>query len=147
MLVILPAADRFADMEQQLDADLIKTMREGAEKYDVTLAMPRWEFDSKLDLKALLAGMGMTQPFGDEADFSGIYDGGELFISDAAHQGTITVDEQGTEAAAATVLGMPDSVQPAYPVAEMEINRPFIFAIVERDTGTLLFVGRVTNPA
>lgn len=147
MLVILPAADRFADMEQQLDADLIKTMREGAEQYDVTLAMPRWEFDSALDLKQLLTGMGMAQPFSREADFSGIDPRGGLFIWDAVHQGTITVDEQGTEAAAATVLGMADSVQPAYPVAEMEINRSFIFAIVERDTGTLLFVGRVTNPA
>ena len=147
MLVILPAADRFADMEQQLDADFINDVRERSEAYDVTLAMPRWEFDSQLDLKELLTGMGMAQPFSGEADFSGIDNRGSLFISDAVHRGTITVDEQGTEAAAATVVGMPDSAHPAYPVAEMEINRPFIFAIVERDTGTLLFVGRVANPA
>jgi serpin B len=54
------------------------------------------------------------------------------------------VDEEGTEAAAATIIGMATS---AYPTAEMALNRPFIFAIVERDTGTILFVGRVTNPA
>ena len=85
----------------------------------------------------------MEQPFSGDADFSGISDGG-LFISDAVHHGTSTVDEEGTEAAAATVIGMAAS---AYPTAEMTLNRPFIFAIVERDTGTLLFVGRVANPA
>jgi len=143
MLVILPHAEWFADVEQQLNAVFINDLRERGEAYDVTLMMPRWEFDSKLDLKEVLAGMGMEQPFGGEADFSGISDGG-LFIADAVHRGTITVDEEGTEAAAATVVGMATS---AYPVAEMALNRPFIFAIVERDTGTILFVGRVANPA
>ncbi len=143
MLVILPHADRFANVEQQINADFIDTIRNRGEAYDVTLTMPRWEFESDLNLVELLMSMGMKQPFSSAANFSGIGDGG-LFISDAVHRGTITVDEEGTEAAAATIIGMATS---AYPTAEMALNRPFIFAIVERDTGTILFVGRVTNPA
>jgi len=78
------------------------------------------------------------------ADFSGITGNKELFIGEALHRANITVDEKGTEAAAATVLDMPVSTPP--PPKEMTMDRPFIFAIVEHGTGTILFLGRVTNP-
>ncbi|MGB0386115.1 MAG: serpin family protein [Ardenticatenaceae bacterium] len=78
------------------------------------------------------------------ADFSGMAEEGGLSIGSALHRATITVDEKGTEASAATLVEMEvEGVERA----EMTTNRPFIFAIVEQERGTILFLGRVMNPA
>lgn len=144
MLVIVPDEGRYAEVEAGLDATFLQDVQGRLETRDVTLTLPRFEFDGELDLAALLQEMGLTNPFGGEADFSGIIEGGGLFIDAALHKGTITVDEIGTEAAAATVIAMAES---AMERGELEATRPFIFAITERDTGTVLFLGRVLNPA
>lgn len=144
MLVILPDEGRYTEVEAGLDAAFLQDVHQGLQTRDVTLTLPRFEFDSALDLADLLQEMGLTNPFGGEADFSGIIEGGGLFIDAALHKGTITVDEIGTEAAAATVIAMAES---AMERGELEATRPFIFAIAERDTGTVLFLGRVLNPA
>lgn len=108
--------------------------------------MPRYGFETDLDLISLLRSMGMTDPFdGDAADFGDITREADLFIDPARHRANITVDEKGTEAAAATVLGMPTSKPP--PPVEMTMDRPFLFAITERETGTVMFLGRVTDPS
>lgn len=143
MLVILPDSDRFASVEAELSADYLARIRQAASEHDVRLVMPQLDFESDLDLKELLMGMGMTAPF-EDADFSGITAGSGLFISDALHKANITVDEKGTEAAAATVIAMQES---ALERAELTLDRSFIFAILERETGSLLFLGRVVNPA
>jgi serpin B len=144
MLVILPQPGHFEAIEAALSIDFLNEVRGQTQLRDVQLIMPRFEFDTDLDLQALLTGMGLGKPFGGEADFSGIVAGGGLYISDALHKGTITVDEEGTEAAAATVIVMAES---ALEMAEVTMNRPFIFAVMEQDTGTILFLGRVMNPA
>ncbi len=142
MLVILPREGQFAAVESSLSADMLADLRAQLGERDVTLTLPRWEFDSNLDLKELLQQMGMTAPFND-ADFSGISERG-LWIDAALHRGTITVDEEGTEAAAATAIVMAES---AMMPAELRADRPFIYAIVERETGSILFLGRVMDPA
>jgi serine protease inhibitor len=81
---------------------------------------------------------------GGAADFSGITREAPLFIGDAVQKANITVDEKGTEAAA-TALDFPVSGPP--PLKELTANRPFLFAILERETGTVLFLGRVTDPS
>jgi serpin B len=144
MLVIVPQPGHFEAVEAALSADFLNEVRGQAELRDVQLIMPRFEFDTDLDLQALLTGMGLGNPFGGGADFSGIVAGDGLYISDALHRGTITVDEEGTEAAAATVIAMTVS---ALETAEVTMDRPFIFAIIEQDTGAILFLGRVMNPA
>lgn len=144
MLIILPDEGQWQNVEESLQADLIDNIRQNAELYDVTLQMPRFEFDTTIMLKDLLQQMGMTNPFSQGANFEGMVEGGGLFIADAVHKGTITVDEEGTEAAAVTGVAMEES---AYPTAELTLDRPFVFAIVERETGVILFVGRVMNPA
>lgn len=141
MLVILPAEGRFAEIEERLSPAFLAELRQAAQEHDVTLTMPKFDFEMAVDLKELLSGMGMANAFSDGADFSGI--GGGLFISAALHKGTITVDEEGTEAAAATAIGM---VESSYPPAALTLDRPFIFAILERESGTVLFLGRVMNP-
>ena len=108
--------------------------------------MPRFDLETRLDLVPLVSSMGMTNPFDDgAADFSGITGERDLFIDDALHEANIAVDEKGTEAAAATFLDMPVSGPP--PAKEMSANRPFLFAVTERGTGTVLFLGRVTDPS
>ena len=144
MMIILPATGQFAAVEAALSADFLDGLRRQTELRDVTLTMPRFEFDSDLDLRQLLTSLGMVESFGGAADFSGIVEGGGLFISDALHRGTITVDEEGTEAAAVTVIILAESM---LETAEVTLDRPFIFTIMEQQTGTLLFVGRVLNPA
>lgn len=143
MLVILPDEGQFEAVEDLLSSDFLSQLREHASERDVHLVMPKLDFETDLDLKALLTGMGMTEPFGG-ADFSGISEGGGLFISDALHKANITVDEEGTEAAAATVIAMRES---AMERAELSLARPFLFSLQDRETGTILFLGRVLNPA
>jgi serpin B len=67
-----------------------------------------------------------------------------LYVSDALHRSTITIDEQGAEASAATAAAMADR---QFEQADMTVTRPFLFAITDRETGAILFLGRVMNPA
>ena len=144
MLVILPEAGQFEAVEAALSTEFLNQVRGQAQVRDVQLTMPRFEFDTDIDLRALLTDMGLQNPFGGAANFSGILADGGLFISDALHRGTITVDEEGTEAAAATAIVMAESM---LETAEVTMDRPFIFAIIEQETGSILFLGRVMNPA
>ena len=145
MLVILPEKGRFEEVEGRLDAGFLDEVDANTrpDAY-VKLTMPRFDFETDLDLLKSPNSMGMTAPFTGTADFGGITKEADPFIGDALHRANITVDEKGTEAAAATVLTMPTSGPPE-PV-EMTLNRSFLFAIEERETGSLLFVGRVTDP-
>jgi serpin B len=146
MLIILPEEDRFEQVEDRLNADFFDELREQFSLQYVRLTMPRFDFETDLALVELLKMMGMTTPFDSgTANFSGITGQKELVISEALHRANITVDEKGTEAAAATVLVMPVSGRPE-PI-EMTADRPFIFAIAERETATILFLGRVMDPS
>ncbi len=144
MLVILPDGGRFDSVEERLDTSFFGEVRHGLESRFVWLTIPRFDLEADLDLKKLLERMGLTAPFEpDAADFSGITGGKDPYISEALHRANITVDEKGTEAAA-TLLAMAQSAVPR--AIEMNVDRPFVFAIVERETGAILFLGRVTNP-
>jgi serpin B len=90
--------------------------------------------------------MGMPQAFTDMADFSGMTGNRDIYISDVIHKAFVAVDEAGTEAAAATAVIMRATAMPAEPVV-MTIDRPFIFLIRDIQTGAVLFVGRVLDPA
>jgi serpin B len=89
--------------------------------------------------------MGMTTAFSPEADFSGMTGSKEIFISDVFHKAYVKVDEEGTEAAAATAVVMKMVSEPLNPV-ELTVDRPFLFFIREHETNTILFMGRVVEP-
>lgn len=112
---------------------------------DVTLAMSKFASERDVNLKAVLQKLGLQTVFDEKiANFSGMMtEQNNLSLSDAFHKSVITVDEKGTEAAAASVIPVEAS---AFPPAELNINRPFIYAIRERATGLILFLGRFTNP-
>jgi serpin B len=114
----------------------------------INLALPRFRVTSTFDLPPALAALGITlaRQRG-QADFSGITTAERLFIGRAVHQAYIDVDEQGTEAAAATaVVVMTARALVADPPVEVTVDRPFLFAITDTVSGLPLFLGRVTDP-
>jgi serpin B len=145
MIILLPEEGRFKDFEELLDygryEDIVSAMQHGR----IALTMPRFEFESEFKLNEFLKAMGMTDAFSSAADFSGMTGNRDLYISDVLHKAFVSVDESGTEAAAATAVIMRLTAAPGMPVT-FTIDRPFIFLIRDIETGTILFVGRVLNP-
>ena len=112
----------------------------------VTLALPKFKVRTHAELVDTLMQLGMTDAFDDRADFGGIADE-QLVISQVAHEAYISVDEDGTEAAAATAVVMRQSAGHVDTArATVTVDHPFLFAITDTKTGTPLFLGRVTDP-
>jgi len=112
----------------------------------VQLSLPTWDFGTDVDLKAALGALGVRTAFDPSAaDFSGINP--ELFIAQAVHRATITVDEAGTEAAAATAIAMAPTSAAPQPTTVFNADHPFAFAIVHTPTGVPLFMGHVADPS
>ncbi|OPL18795.1 MAG: hypothetical protein AVO35_13005 [Candidatus Aegiribacteria sp. MLS_C] len=145
MLILLPDGS-LEDLEAELDADLISAIRSGMTSRNVALAMPGFEFTRSMALSDILKDMGMPSAFSEDADFSGFTGIPDLFISAVVHKAFVKVDESGTEAAAATAVVMAIESMPPTPV-QMNIDRPFMFLIMDRQTGSILFMGRVTDPS
>lgn len=148
---ILPDEGRFAAIEAELDADALDAAVKLLEYTEVLVHLPKFAFVFDAGLKPMLQAMGMADAFDPErADFTGMAEGTPpepLYIDDALHKAFIGVDEEGTEAAAATVVEMvPGAAPPAEAPPEVRFDHPFIFAIRDTNSGTLLFLGRVTNP-
>ncbi|MFC1956266.1 serpin family protein [Chloroflexota bacterium] len=146
MVILLPDSGQFEAFEQAIEYQQIEGIMEDLEGREVRLTMPKFEFDSSFGLSNTLAEMGMRLAFSADADFSGMTGNKDLFISDVIHKAFVSVDEAGTEAAAATAVIMKLTAMPETPV-EVTLDRPFIFLIRDLETGAILFVGRVMNPA
>ncbi len=147
MTVIVP--DDLVAFEASLDAALLDSIVASMQPTDVDLTMPRFDTETRADLGPVLAAMGMPTAFDpDQADFSGITSEVALFIRLVIHQANITVDEAGTEAAAATVILMGDTSGPggSGPI-ELRVDRPFLFLIRDVPTGAVVFMGRVADPS
>ena len=110
--------------------------------------MPRFGIDTRANLNSVLKALGMPRAFETDADFSGIHKGDPLYIGSVIHQANIDVDEKGTEAAAATAVGMDTGGGPS-PIKEvtLRLDRPFLFFVRDVETGAVLFMGRVTDPS
>ena len=157
MVVLLPKEGRFTAVESSLDAAAVDAIVQNLSSKEVQLAMPKWEFTSSFGLSSALKDMGMPVAFAPplfdgcspgSANFLGMDGYCDLFISDVVHKAFIAVDETGTEAAAATgvIVGVTSVPMPEETVI-MTVDRPFIFLIRDIETGTILFLGRVLNPA
>ena len=146
MTILLPdEGTTLEEFEGSLDSELFDRIIDGIVTDWVTLTMPLFEFESDFSLGDTLAGMGMPDAFGDVADFSSMTGSKDLWISEVVHKAFVSVDEEGTEAAAATVVAMVESGPGKEPIA-VTVDRPFIFLIRDIGTGTVLFLGRVSNP-
>jgi serpin B len=148
LTIILP--DSLANYEQGLDGasfDLLTTSF-GERKVDLT--MPRFSTETRANLAQLLSSMGMPLPFdAARADFSGMTAEEQLFIAAVIHQANISVDEKGTEASVATavILQGIGAQLGAPPTVRMDVDRPFLFALRDRETGVILFLGEIVAPS
>ena len=145
MTILLPDAGALGAFEDSLDLDLLYEITDSIETDAVTLTMPLFEFESELSLGGTLAEMGMPDAFASGADFSGMTGSRGLWISEVVHKAFVSVDEEGTEAAAATGVNMLLGGFGEDTIA-VTVDRPFIFLIRDTGTGTVLFLGRVSNP-
>jgi serpin B len=145
MVILLPASGDFQAFEEGLQDQRVSDIIGDLQPAQVVLTMPKFEFDSEFSLKNTLADMGMPIAFSEAADLSGMTGTRDLCMSEVLHKAFVSVDEAGTEAAAATAVIVGETSVPAEPV-EVTIDRPFIFLIRDIETGAVLFVGRVLNP-
>jgi len=114
----------------------------------VQLGMPKFDIQTSTDLASVLGALGMATAFSDKADFSGMTTAEQLFISAVIHQANITVDEEGTEAAAATAVAMAGTSAPApEETVVLTIDRPFTFWLHDTANQTILFAGRINDPS
>lgn len=144
MLILLPTED-FGSIESSLTAEkLVEYKNQMQETKLDAIYFPKFEFDTKYTLNSVLTDLGMPTAFDSErADFSGMTTAEKIWIDFVIHQAYVKVDEKGTEAAAATATGMVGS---AMPRNVFRADHPFIFIIQEKDTGNILFLGRVVDP-
>lgn len=148
MVVLLPDVGKTPDqLMEQLNStawDNLKTALNSPVKVDVW--MPRFKFTWESDLNEILSSLGMAVAFSEnQANFAKINGDNQLFITKVKHKTFIEVNEEGTEAAAATSVGIGlTSAGPNGP--EFHAVRPFLFFITEEDTGAILFAGKVENP-
>ncbi len=145
MVILLPEAGNFQAFEEGLQSQQVDAIISDLQTTEVALMMPKFEFDSEFSLKDTLAGMGMPIAFSSAADFSGMTGTLDLQITEVLHKAFVSVDEAGTEAAAATAVIVGETAIPGQPV-EVTLDRSFIFLIRDIETGAILFVGRVMNP-
>jgi serpin B len=147
MAVFVPAPGHdVSDVEAALaDGGLARALGSFAQDGAVDLLLPRWRTRTAAPLKEVLAALGMPTAFTDAADFSGMTHDERLLIQDALHQGFVAVDEEGTEAAAATAVVV-GTTSAELPQRVVHADRPFVFAIHDVATGVPLFLGRVVDP-
>jgi len=146
MAVVLPDGP-LATLRPAIAAGGVPGLLAGTSRYQVTLSMPRFRLEAGFDLIPALKRLGVQQAFTRQADFSGITEAERLLINAIGHKAYVDVDEQGTEAAAATaIVFRPTAAFRAPPPVTMTVDRPFLFAIIHTPTGLPLFVGQVSHP-
>jgi serpin B len=146
MLILLPKGDDLNALEESLNTENLSEWRNRLIEQRVEVYIPKFKFETKYFMAEDLKGMGMPTAFSMNADFSGMTGKKDLFISQVIHQAFVEVNEEGTEAAAATaVVWKGLSVRPKS-IKIFKADHPFIFVIQEKETGDILFLGRVTNP-
>ncbi|MEO0475040.1 MAG: serpin family protein [Planctomycetota bacterium] len=155
MLVLLPdKRDGLSALEKKLSPKMLRATVDGMKAETVNLWLPKWETTSNAALADMLAELGLKNAFdARQADLSGISDssGEPLFLSQVSHKAFIAVDEEGTEAAAVTVIEAEGEAEegfeePPKPI-DFRADHPFVYFIRDRKTGAILFMGRVTDPS
>jgi serpin B len=148
MLIFLPDEDKTIDDVMAVwNTENYNQWLENFEAMNVEVSIPKFKFGYAKKLDDFLQSMGLSVAFDqDKADFSNITEAMQLHIDFVKHKSFIDVNEKGTEAAAVTVVGIGNTcADPSYP--KFIANRPFLFAIREKYTNAILFMGQVTNPA
>jgi len=147
MVILLPKEfDGLDEFEKTLTAEDLSKWLGKLRNREVRVSIPKFKMTSQFALASVLKSMGMTDAFSANADFSGMNGRRDLFISAVIHKAYVDVNEEGTEAAAATAVTMKlTSVGPAR-IPVFRADHPFLFIIRDNHSGSILFIGRVMNP-
>uniref|UniRef100_A0A3P9N6G0 Serpin peptidase inhibitor, clade E (nexin, plasminogen activator inhibitor type 1), member 3 n=1 Tax=Poecilia reticulata TaxID=8081 RepID=A0A3P9N6G0_POERE len=149
--VVLPSDRKspLSSLESQLTAHQLASWESGLRRTKMDIFLPRFRMQNKFSLRSVLPALGVSDAFNPTAaDFTGISVEEGLYVSDAVHEVRIEVTEDGTKAAAATVFIIPAMVllkRSRAPV--FKADRPFLFLLRQVNTGSILFMGRIMNPA
>ena len=149
MLLILPEEDNLKKLERSISAKKLSDWKSALKKQRVDIYIPKFKFETKYFMVETLKEMGISDAFVfGVADFSRMDGTKDLYISDVIHQAFVEVNEEGTEAAAATAVvmtwgdvGGEKAITPVF-----RADHPFIFIIQQKETGNILFMGRVSDP-
>ncbi len=145
MLVLLPKGLDLKPAEEALHPERLKQLIASLRKTEVDVYLPRFKLETKYSLVSTLQKMGIKDAFQfGPADFSGLDGTRLLYINDVIHQAYVNVNEEGTEAAAATAIGMVLGAAPAHKI--FRADHPFVFLIRDKKTGLILFLGRLVEP-
>jgi len=146
MLVLLPnEKDGLGTVEEVLTVENLSQWKDNLSSTETVVFLPKFTLETAYDLIPSLESLGMPTAFlKGEADFSGITELEKLFIAQAIHKAFVDVNEEGTEAAAVTAIGMIPTSEPEYEI--FKADHPFIFIIQDNETDNILFLGRVINP-
>ena len=144
MVVVLPKRN-LAEFNQVLTANCLNDWLAKTYKQEIEVSLPKFKFESNYELGDVLSGMGMSDAFSEQrADFSGISGKKDLYITKVIHKAVIEVNEEGSEAAAATAVIV--GTKSVHMSEEFKADRPFLFFIRHNPTGSILFMGHVVNP-
>jgi serpin B len=147
MVFLLPAEGRFQEFEQSLTESRLAEILGALEEKEVAVSIPSFTYSSpSISMRDALISLGMVVPFYGGADFTGMVESRDIYIDDAFHKTFIALDEKGTEAAAATAIIFRETSINLEGEYEFTADRPFLYLIRDRVTGTILFIGTLINP-
>lgn len=145
LIIVLPEGNIDNFIKNLSDEEFRSTLR-NMKPEELNIKIPKFKFSFASDLAKQLSDLGMKSAFTTDADFSGISKSQNLYISDVIHKAYIDVNETGTEAAASTSIGFTTTAFHPKPAKNFIVDRPFIFAIMDNKTKTILFLGKILNP-
>jgi serpin B len=144
MVIILPKDNDISIADSALNALDLEDWRSSLQEIKINIDIPKFKFETEYNLNNILKNMGMIDAFSaNDADFSGMDGTKNLFISNVLHKAFVEVDEEGTEAAAATAVIVTTSMI----TTNFNADHPFVFLIQHEETGAILFMGKIMNPA
>jgi len=147
MVILLPrAVDGLPQLEKALTAKALANVLGGMDDQEVHISIPKFKMTAEFELAPVLESMGMRDAFGTGSDFSGMTGNKDLSISAVIHKAYVEVNEQGTEAAAATGIAMTTAMARPMQPEEFHADHPFLFLIRDQRSGAILFIGRVADP-
>ncbi|XP_014813064.1 PREDICTED: alpha-1-antitrypsin-like [Calidris pugnax] len=146
-LFLLPDEGMMKQVEDALLKETVSNWMQSLTMRRIYLDLPKFSISGSYDVKNLFEKMGVTEVFSDQADLSGIAEISQLMVSKAIHKAVVDVSENGTEAAAATLMEIVAMSAPFPPPLHIRFNRPFLMIIVDKTTHSILFMGKIVNPA
>ncbi|NXF73411.1 A1AT2 antiproteinase, partial [Sclerurus mexicanus] len=145
-LFVLPDDGKMEEVEDALLKETVSKWIESLKKRKIYLDLPKFSVSGSYDVKSLFEKMGVTEVFSDQADLSGVAEKTLLKVSKAIHKAMVDVRENGTEAAAVTMVEITPLLLPFPPPPHITFNRPFLMTIIDKTSHSMLFLGKIVNP-